>query len=90
MAQNYRAADLAPRQKAMLDFAIKLTEEPDKMQEADRVELRKVGFSDRDIWDIASVAAFYNMSNRLAAAVEMRPNPEYHDMARTQQTKKNR
>lgn len=88
MVQNYRAADLEPRQKAMLEFAVKLTEQPDKMEEADRAALRKAGFSDRDIWDIAAVAAFYNMSNRLAAAVEMRPNPEYHNMARTQQAKK--
>ena len=88
MVQNYRAAGLEPRQKAMLDFTVKLTEQPDKMEEADREALRKAGFSDRDIWDIAAVAAFYNMSNRLAAAVEMRPNAEYHDMARTKQTKK--
>ncbi|KAB2851002.1 MAG: peroxidase-related enzyme [Hyphomicrobiaceae bacterium] len=88
IAQNYRAAGLEPRQKAMLDFAVKLTEEPDKIEEADREALRKAGFSDRDIWDVASVAAFYNMSNRLAAAVEMRPNPEYHDMARTKQARK--
>lgn len=88
MVQNYRAANLDPRQKAMLDFAVKLTEHPDKMEEADRAALRKAGWKDRDIWDIAAVAAFYNMSNRLAAAVEMRPNPEYHDMARTKQAKK--
>ena len=88
MVQNYRAADLPPRQKAMLDFAVKMTEQPDKMEEADRAALRTAGFSDRDIWDIAAVAAFYNMSNRLAAAVEMRPNPEYHDMARTKPAKK--
>ena len=82
MAQNYRAANLPPKQKAMLDFAVKLTEHPAKMDEADRAALRAVGCSDRDIWDIASTAAFYNMSNRLAAATEMRPNPEYHFMAR--------
>ena len=82
MVMNYRVADLTPRQKAMLDFAVKLTEEPDKMEEADREGLRKAGFSDRDIWDIASVAAFFNMSNRVAAAVDMRPNDEYHAMAR--------
>ena len=82
MAQNYRAAGLPARQVAMLDFAVKLTEHPDKMVEADRAALRVVGFSDRDIWDIAAVAAFYNMSNRLAAATEMRPNLEYHSMAR--------
>jgi uncharacterized peroxidase-related enzyme len=82
IAQNYRAADLPARQKAMLDFAVKLTEAPDKMGEADRQGLRKAGFSDREIWDIAAVAAFYNMSNRLAAATDMRPNDEYHFMAR--------
>ncbi len=82
MAQNYRAADLPKKQKAMLEFAVKLTEHPAKMEEADRAALRAVGFSDRDIWDIAATAAFYNMSNRLAAATEMRPNAEYHAMAR--------
>ena len=82
IGQNYRAARLDARQKAMLDFSVKLTEEPDKIEEADRQRLRDVGFSDRDIWDISAVASFYNMSNRLAAATEMRPNPEYHDMAR--------
>jgi len=82
MAQNYRAADLPPRQKAMLDFAVKLTEAPDKIEEPDREALRKAGFSDRDIWDIAAVAGFYNMSNRIAAATDMRPNREYHFMAR--------
>jgi uncharacterized peroxidase-related enzyme len=78
IGQNYRAADLAPRQKAMLDFATKLTEAPDKIEEADRAALRHVGFSDRDIWDIAAVASFYNMSNRLASAADIRPNSEYH------------
>jgi uncharacterized peroxidase-related enzyme len=82
MAQNYRAADLPPRQAAMLDFAVKLTEAPDKIDEQDRKRLRRAGFSDRDIWDIAAVAAFYNMSNRLAAATDMRPNREYHYMVR--------
>jgi uncharacterized peroxidase-related enzyme len=82
MAMNYRAADLSPRQKAMLDFAVKLTERPDLIEEADRQGLREAGFSDRDIWDIASVAAFFNMSNRVAAAVDMRPNDEYHATAR--------
>ncbi|MEX0406280.1 peroxidase-related enzyme [Aquibium sp. LZ166] len=82
MVMNYRAADLSPRQKAMLDFAVKLTETPDKMEEADRAALREAGFTDRDIWDITSTAAFFNMSNRVAAAVDMRPNDEYHAMAR--------
>jgi uncharacterized peroxidase-related enzyme len=82
IAQNYRAADLAPRQKAMLDFAVRLTEAPDKIEAVDRQKLRAQGFSDRDIWDIAAVAAFYNMSNRLAAAVDLRPNRAYHYAAR--------
>lgn len=82
IAMNYRVATLSPKQKAMLDFAVKLTERPDTIEEADRQALRDAGFSDRDIWDIASVAAFFNMSNRVAAAVDMRPNDEYHAMAR--------
>ena len=66
----------------MLDFTVKLTEAPDKIEEQDREALRGAGFSDRDIWDIAAVAAFYNMSNRLAAAADMRPNREYHYLVR--------
>lgn len=82
MVHNYRAAELPPRQKAMLDFAVRLTEEPDKIEEADRQRLREAGFGDRDIWDIAAVASFYNMSNRMAAATDMRANGEYHYMFR--------
>jgi uncharacterized peroxidase-related enzyme len=82
IAQNYRAANLPDRQKAMLDFAVKLTEAPDKIEEADREALREGGFTDRDIWDIAAVAGFFNMSNRIAAATDMRPNAEYHGMMR--------
>ena len=82
MAMNYRAAELSPRQRVMLDFAARLTERPDRIGETDRAALRSAGFSDRDIWDIAATAAFFNMSNRMAAAVDMRPNAEYHAMAR--------
>jgi uncharacterized peroxidase-related enzyme len=82
IAQNFRAADLTSRQKAMLEFAVKLTEAPAKIDDQDRAALRAAGFSDRDIWDIAATAAFYNMSNRMAAATDMRPNAEYHAMAR--------
>lgn len=82
MVMNWRAADLTAKQAAMLAFAEKLTEQPAKMDEADREGLRKAGFSDRDIWDIASVAGFFNMSNRVAAAIDMRPNAEYHAQAR--------
>lgn len=82
MVMNYRVADLSARQRAMLDFAVKLTEKPAEILESDRQALRDAGFSDRDIWDIASVAAFFNMSNRVAAASDMRPNDEYHSRAR--------
>jgi len=82
MVMNFRAADLSDRQRAMLEFSVKLTEAPAKVVEEDRAALRKAGFTDRDIWDIASTAAFFNMSNRVAAAVDMRPNAEYHAMAR--------
>ena len=82
MVMNYRVADLSPRQRAMLDFAVKLTERPHEILEKDREALRDAGFSDRDIWDIASVAAFFNMTNRVAAATDMRPNAEYHGQAR--------
>jgi uncharacterized peroxidase-related enzyme len=82
VAQNWRAAEVTAQQFAMLEFAVKLTEHPDKMVEADREALRKVGFTDRDIWDIAAVTGFYNMSNRLAAATDMRPNGEYHGQGR--------
>lgn len=82
IAHNWRAAGLTAKQNAMLAFAEKLTESPAKIDEADRAQLRAVGFNDRDIWDIASTAAFYNMSNRLAAATDMKPNTEYHFMAR--------
>jgi uncharacterized peroxidase-related enzyme len=84
IVHNYRAGDLPARQRAMLDFAVKLTEAPDKIVEADRAGLRKAGFAERDIWDIAAVTAFYNMSNRVAAATEMRPNREYHYLLRQQ------
>ena len=82
LVANYRAARLSPRHKAMLDFAWKLTVSPDEIEEADRAALSAHGFADRDIWDIAAVASFFNMSNRMASAVDMRPNREYHSMAR--------
>ena len=82
MVMNYRAARLPKRQRAMLDFAVKLTTQPWEVEEEDRERLRRAGFNDRDIWDIASVAAFYNMTNRLASATDMRPNSSYHAQAR--------
>ena len=75
---NYRVADITPKQRAMLDFAVKMTEESYRIEEDDRQALRDHGFSDRDIWDIANVAGFYNMTNRVASALDMRPNDEYH------------
>lgn len=78
MVMNWRVADLDTRQTAMLTFAEKMTVESHKIVEDDRQALRKVGFSDADIWDIANVAGFYNMSNRVASATDMRPNDEYH------------
>lgn len=82
MVMNYRAADLEPRHRAMLDFAVKLTDAPWLIEEADREKLRQAGFGERDIWDIAAVASFFNMSNRMASAVDMRPNRAYHAEAR--------
>jgi len=82
MVMNYRAARLDKRQRAMLDFSVKLTAEPWAVEEADRKALRNAGFSDRDIWDIAAVVGFFNMSNRVASATDMRPNEIYHGMAR--------
>lgn len=79
---NYHVAPLEPRHKAMLDFAAKITTASATISEADREHLRREGFSDRDIWDIANVAGFFNMSNRVASATGMRPNPEYHSQAR--------
>jgi uncharacterized peroxidase-related enzyme len=82
MVMNYRAARLSKRQRAMLDFAVKLTSSPANVEEADRERLRRAGFAERDIWDIAAVIGFFNMSNRVAAATDMRPNTQYHAQAR--------
>ena len=82
MVMNYRAADLTDKQRAMLDFAVLITNASSIIVDADREELRAVGFSERDIWDIAATASFFNMSNRMASAVDMRPNPQYHGLAR--------
>ena len=86
MVMNYRAADLSDRHRAMLDFAAKITENSHEIDEPDRQALRDVGFNEKDIWDIANVAAFYNMPNRVASAVDMQPNKEYHYLHRTAPT----
>ena len=82
MAFNYRVAPIEPRQRAMLDFSAKMAKASAEIEEADREKLRQAGFSDQDIWDIAAVASFYAMSNRMASATAMKPNPEYHALAR--------
>jgi len=82
MVINYRIADLKPNQRAMMDFVVKMTEESYKIEEVDRQILRENGYSDQDIWDIASIASFFNMSNRMASAIDMRPNAEYHSLDR--------
>ncbi len=82
IVMNYRVARLSRRQRAMLDFAVKLTVQPWNIEETDRERLRRAGFSDRNIWDIAAVAGFFNMSNRVASASDMRPNKVYHGQAR--------
>lgn len=82
IAANYRHADITPRQRAMLDFVVKVTKASSEIVEEDRQALRDAGFSNRGVWDIAEVAAFFNMSNRVSSAIAMKPNAEYHGMAR--------
>lgn len=78
LVMNYRTAELDARQRAMLDFTALLTSASYTVEEAHRQSLRDVGFSDRDIWDIINVAAFFNMTNRVASGTAMVPNDEYH------------
>ncbi|MCK0171318.1 peroxidase-related enzyme [Aliiroseovarius sp. S1123] len=82
MVMNWRMADLDARQTAMLAFSEKITKASSETSEADRQALRDVGFSDRDIWDIAATVGFFSMSNRMASAVGMKPNDEYHAQSR--------
>jgi len=82
LAINYRAANLNERHRLMLDFSAKLTEEPSKVDNLDRDVLRKAKFSDEEILEIVEVASFFNMSNRIAIGTDMRPNTEYHNIAR--------
>lgn len=82
IAANYRHAALEPRQRALLDFAVKITRASAEIEEPDREALRAHGFSDRAIWDAAEVAAFFNMSNRMSSAIAMRPNEAYHGIGR--------
>ena len=82
LVMNWRVAPLDARQRAMLEFAEMMTIASAKIEEKDRDALRRVGFSDLDIWDIAATVGFYNMSNRIASATDMRPNDDYHAQAR--------
>ena len=82
IVMNYKMAPLDDRQKTMLEFTEKITKNSSDINEDDRQKLRYVGFSDRDIWDIANVAGFFNMTNRVASAVAMLPNEEYHEQSR--------
>lgn len=82
LVMNWRAADLDARHTAMLGFAEKITKASTEITESDRAALRDVGLSDRDIWDITSVAGFFNMTNRMASATDMRPNDDYHSLNR--------
>ncbi|MFC6988508.1 peroxidase-related enzyme [Haloplanus sp. GCM10025708] len=79
---NYRSADVSEKRMAMLDVAVKLTEHPTDVTEADLGRLREVGYTEEEIWDIGAVAAFFNLSNRMAMFAEMRPNDEFHALGR--------
>jgi uncharacterized peroxidase-related enzyme len=83
VAVNYRTADLTPRQRAMLDFAVKVAVHPQELEEADYARLREQGFSEEDIWDIGGIAAFFALSNRMAHLLALRPNAEFYSMGRT-------
>ena len=83
MALNYRVAKLDARQRAMLDFAWKLTTTPYLIEDADRDALRAAGLTEEDIFDLSETVAFFNLSNRMASATDMMPNREYHRLVRT-------
>ncbi len=82
IAVNYRKADITPRQRAMLDFAMKVSRESHLISEADFAEIASHGFSDEDIWDIAAIAAFFALSNRMSNVTATRPNDEFYMMGR--------
>jgi uncharacterized peroxidase-related enzyme len=88
VAINYRKADISQRQRAMLDFAMKVCLHSDEIADADFAPLHAHGFSDEDIWDIASITAFFGLSNRIASFSNMLPNPEFYLMGRTPKEKK--
>ena len=88
VAVNYRKADITPRQRAMLDFAMKVCQRSHEVEDADFAALHAHGFSDEDIWDIAAITAFFGLSNRMASFSGMQPNPEFYLMGRVPREKK--
>jgi uncharacterized peroxidase-related enzyme len=88
VAINHRKADISPRQKAMLDFAMKVCLKSHEVQDADFEALHAHGFNDEDIWDIAAITAFFGLSNRIASFSSMMPNPEFYVMGRLPKEKK--
>jgi len=82
IAANFRSAELPEKQLELLNFTKKLTRDPSEISESDRIKLREVGYTDRDIWDISAIIGLFNMTNRLASATEMEPNDNYHNIAR--------
>lgn len=87
VAVNYRKADITPRQRAMLDFAMKVCLKSDEIEDADFTALHAHGFTDEDAWDIAAITAFFGLSNRIASFSNMLPNPEFYVMGRTPKQK---
>jgi uncharacterized peroxidase-related enzyme len=87
VAINWRKADITPRQRAMLEFALKVCQRSQEVDGADFAALREHGFDDEDAWDIAAITAFFGMSNRLANATGMRPNSEFYLMGRVPRSK---
>ena len=87
LAVNYRKADITPRQRAMLDFAMKVSQRSHEIEEADFAALHAHGFDDEDIWDIVAITAFFGLSNRMASFSGMLPNPEFYLMGRLPKAK---
>ncbi len=87
VAVNYRKADITPRQTAMLDFAMKVCQQSDQINDADFAALHAHGLDDEDAWDIAAITAFFGLSNRMASFSGMAPNPEFYLMGRIPKTK---
>jgi len=87
LATNWRRADITARQSAMLEFALKVTLRSEEIEDADFARLQENGFTDEDAWDIAAIAAFFGMSNRIANATAMRPNDDFYLMGRVPRPK---